>query len=1020
MADERVRHSTEDPARRLEDAWKSGGDTDLDRYLPSASSPQRIPLLVRLVKVDQQHRWQAGEQNLLEQYLQRWPELRDNAGAISELLQSECEIRSALGDNPTQEELQQRFPTLFEHVDLNTVAVDSKAGEAAAPNPAGTPVSRDSHPTPQPSWCVSMVGSRVGRYEIRSLLGAGGMGEVYRAFDTELQREVALKIPRVFPDTRPEVLSRFVQEALAAASLRHPHICPVYDAGQIEDRYYIVMALIEGTTLSEKLKEGECDLEFAVRVVAQLARALDAAHEAGIIHRDIKPANVLIDKSAQPLLTDCGLARRSNADEQLSVAGTLLGTPAYMSPEQAEMRPVDRRADIYSLGVVLFQMLTGTLPFTGPPAQLLLQIVKGKPLQPSKVRKDLPAQLETICLTAMARDREQRFQTAAELAESLESLARPATAGPVHRHQRLVAGLIAVLVLIGAVIPLAYWNLIAGRHGEQRSGQEGGRPEKPLTERDRQLAALEQQLALLAPAGLDIEHVRQLEDQYRKVKASVFGVNAQSLSRDIAMALTKLKSVSLSERETSVATELDQYLAQDNYFRTPEDAYLMLRALAEMIDVRFGKLQSSLEEMRSSSEVTPTLPAAESQSEADSNAAEVARRSAETQHQLDGLQGAMAEISALREIESAFREVEGAMFKLEQCAGIAVASYVHVGRLGACELTEDETADFHDTLQAAFRLGIFGRFEDVYKPARVFAERVGGRVALLRQKLTGLQSWSPDTTHYFSLIEMRPSAVQALCDEARLRGGPGGSWPDAIAVASQAIATSPEDATLYALRATLHAENHDYAPAMSDLETSLKYNKQLGYAYYVRGYVHTAGGQYVLAVGDCDKALQLDPRLVQAYRTRADAYNHVAAFLRAEEDATDAIRMNSQFADAYRVRAEARIGLEKWQEALEDSQVAIEYEPNGPNGYFTRARVLHHLEEYQQAIDNLTRAVLLDSSNSQFYRLRAECREKVGDALRAAGDRKRAENMEQDAQSPPAPVEPPKMENTPAAIDGSE
>ena len=149
----------------------------------------------------------------------------------------------------------------------------------------------------------------MGRYEIRALLGAGGMGEVYRAYDTELQREVALKIPRVLPGAKSEVLDRFIEEALAAASLRHPHICPVYDAGHMGDRYYIVMALIEGLTLAERLEQGACDPAYCARIVAQLARALDAAHAKGIVHRDIKPANVMLDAAEQPLLTDFGLAR---------------------------------------------------------------------------------------------------------------------------------------------------------------------------------------------------------------------------------------------------------------------------------------------------------------------------------------------------------------------------------------------------------------------------------------------------------------------------------------------------------------------------------------------------------------------------------------------------------------------------------------------------------------------------------------------------------------------------------------
>ncbi|HZU36192.1 MAG TPA: protein kinase, partial [Gemmataceae bacterium] len=270
----------------------------------------------------------------------------------------------------------------------------------------------------------------LGRYELRRLLGKGGMGAVYLAHDTQLDRPVALKIPS-FASSGTLARERFVQEARAAALVSHPNLCPVYDAGAIDGVEYLTMAYIEGKPLSALIRGGkQLPERIAAALVFQLARAMQAAHERGIIHRDLKPDNIMITVKKQPVIMDFGLARRSVGieDVRLTQSGTLLGTPAYMSPEQVDgnVKAMGPGCDIYSLGVILYQLLTGRLPFD-PAAgfgSLIAQIVTDPPPPPSRFRPGLSAKLERICLTALAKKPEQRQQSMADLACELDSFIR--------------------------------------------------------------------------------------------------------------------------------------------------------------------------------------------------------------------------------------------------------------------------------------------------------------------------------------------------------------------------------------------------------------------------------------------------------------------------------------------------------------------------------------------------------------------------------------------------------------------
>jgi serine/threonine protein kinase len=273
-----------------------------------------------------------------------------------------------------------------------------------------------------------------GRYLIVRTLGKGGMGTVYLAHDEQLDRPVALKIPHISPEDGPEVLGRFYREARAAANVHHPNICPVYDVGDIDGVPYLTMAFIDGRPLSELIRVGRHLPERqAAEIVQQIALAMQEAHHRGVIHRDLKPANVHINQQGQPVVMDFGVARWMNHEgEHLTLSGRLVGTPEYMAPEQATGDPTAATpaSDIYSLGVILYRLLTGRLPFEGPMLKVLSKLVKEEPLPPGAYRHGLDPRLETICRIAMARRVEERYASMGQFFQALEEYLRDESLRP--------------------------------------------------------------------------------------------------------------------------------------------------------------------------------------------------------------------------------------------------------------------------------------------------------------------------------------------------------------------------------------------------------------------------------------------------------------------------------------------------------------------------------------------------------------------------------------------------------------
>jgi serine/threonine-protein kinase len=825
---------------------------------------------------------------------------------------------------------------------LDRPAIEALGGEpkdgAAASREEGAPLGR---------W---------DRYEVRRLLGSGGMGEVYEAFDPRLQRSVALKVLKAGD---PSLVERFQREARAQARIDHPHVCPVYEVGEVEGRPYIAMQLVAGKTLAEAA--GELDLEQRLRVMVAVCEGLHAAHRTGLIHRDVKPGNVMIgddgDGGLGVWVMDFGVAWDPGSPA-LTQTGSMLGTPNYMAPEQVSpsVGPLDRRTDVYGLGVTLYRLLTGRSLFSGQSSiEIMRQVLEREPTPPRKLVPSLPRDLETIVLKCVEKDPARRYPSARALGEDLRRYldgepvaARRATwtyklAKKAGKHRALVGVAAAALILVLAATAAAVQARLQSR-AAAATAQRFGRDVESL------------EWLQLASHQMPLHDVRPERELLRRRMEAIEARMEELGEVARGPGLYALGRGHLALQEYEKAEEL-LTRAWELGYRAPEVADALGRALGE----RYG------------------AALAEARRLADPAARDARRRQIETRfrepalHYLRAGQGGAADAPALTAARIAFYEERHEESVAQARAAVAAIPWLYgafrvEGDAELARAAEAERRGDYDRAAAGYEAA-----ETAYRKAAAIGEsdpethlalcRLGRPRVLLASNRTGgdLEPYvAAAVADCGRALEADPERADAVAEmaslhsykaEATLRRGedPGASLVLAEETARRAVALAPGAAASYlalGLALSIKSERQaqlgeDSRPALEDsiasIEHVLELDPEWAHAWHLLGYSlielaraeRRRGGDprplLERAIASAERSLAIAPEVANTYLGLSVALYQLARVAERREE--DPLPFLDRGADVLRQ--------------------ALERDPNLGFAYLNLAAILHRAAKYR-------------------------------------------------------------------------
>lgn len=852
---------------------------------------------------------------------------------------------------------------------------------------------------------------KIGRYQVLQELGRGGMGVVYKVYDPLLGRAVALKmlLHGQAPQEDGIDVARFLREAKATARLRHPNIVSLYDIGEENDAHFFTMDIVEGGSLAEAAKRS-LTIRQAIQIMIKVGNAIHYAHSEGIIHRDLKPANIMLTKDGEPKVMDFGLAKFKQESKKLSQSGMIIGTVAYMPPEQivGSHQDVDERSDVYALGAILYELLTGSLPIPGNNfEEFVYKVLYSDPLPPTQIKPHLPRGIERVCLKSLEKNKDWRYQNAMEFVDDLLRFSRGektrAQAVQVsievrrlvkhHRKTAIVIGLL-VLAVVVALAGTVVWHSISARHELQSLlankqkilahvpravelskkfslADKAGQTLEPHV-----LSAVEDSLQKCMEARAYLEQARILAPGHDQIKRDFFQLDQEAAS--LALLMNNYFLAELFFTHCLTLGYEKEFLASMSQLksRKTEIARLQIKRVEEIMHiVEKGELQegmlaeyvTEMTRMQSHYVIPVLIGFLESQHEWQRRICiETLGKLGDARtkvHGRDAVEWLLARLAKLS-LKDNQPEIEDIIWALGRLKDPRANGQVNQLRWNA-----PENHLFLKKTALPFSWIPVG--EDTAKPVneanvkdatrRQIEEIVGrGVMKVAKGDLAGA------IADYDRALELAPNEPVAYVNRG-LAYAAQKKFERAIVDYDRAIALNPKDPKAYINRGVAFREMQQPQKALEEYRQAIALAPKQSLAYLNRSAIYLDSGELEKAIADCNQALLLDPSLALAYGHRGTAYQLLGKLSLSLADLSKAIELNPEDGDHYVNRAVTWRKLGDIQAAIADYDSATHRKPRQIAIYINRAGLYIAQRDWARAINDCNKALEIDSRSPMAY-----------------------------------------------------